>query len=458
MNAPVPGKAFAASDLPVTGYAELAHLPGLPPTRIPMLRMAQFLRDPLGVSQAMHAAHGPVFRRQDFAGWGVTLVGPEAHELVLFDRDGLFSSALGWGPVLGQLFPRGLMLMDADEHRLHRKTLSVAFKTEPMRHYLAGLRDGIRRETAGWGARGPFAFYPAIKALTLDLAAISFLGMPWGPEARQVNKAFMDMVLASVSLVRTPLPFTAMRRGVNGRRYLSAFFAAEIPRRRGTPGEDIFSRICNARDETGELLGEQAIIDHMNFLMMAAHDTITSSLSSMVHFLSRAPDWQARMREEANSIATTHGDLTYEALADMTVTEMVFKEALRLIPPVPSTPRRALRDFSFRGHRIPAGTQVGINPMLSHRLPEIWPDPERFDPLRFTDEACRGRHRYAWVPFGGGAHMCLGLQFAHMQVKAFMFEVLRHWQMVPASPRPSPFQMFPIPRPKDGLPVRFEPL
>ena len=458
MNAPVPAQAFMAADLPAAGYAALAHLPGLPPVRFGMLRMMAFLRDPLGVSQAMLEAYGPVFRRQDFGGWGVSLIGPEANELLLFDRDQLFSSALGWEPVLGRLFPRGLMLMDFDEHRSHRRTLSVAFKTEPMRHYLDGLLAGIARGTADWGARGVFKFYPAAKALTLDLAAESFLGVPWGPDAARINKAFMDMVLASVAVVRSPLPFTRMKRGVDGRRYLSGFFASESAKRRGQAGEDIFSHICNARDENGALLGDQAIIDHMNFLMMAAHDTITSSLTSMVYFLSRHPEWQAQMQEEAKAVAARHGTLTHEALAEMKITEMVFKEALRLMPPVPSTPRRALRAFTFMGHHIPAGTQVGINPMISHRLPEIWPEPARFDPLRFTPEASRGRHKYAWVPFGGGAHMCLGLHFAHMQVKAFCFQLLRQHRILPGAMGETQFQMFPIPRPKDGLPVRFEPL
>ena len=458
MNAPVPGAAFLPHDLPHPGYRALSHLPGLPPARIPMLRMISFLRDPLGVSQAMLDAYGPVFRRQDFAGWGVSLIGPEANELLLFDRDRLFSSELGWGPILGRLFPRGLMLMDFEEHRVHRKTLSVAFKTEPMRHYLDGLLAGIARETADWGGRGVFAFYPAIKALTLDLAAVSFLGVPWGPEAAKINTAFRDMVQASVSVVRTPLPFTQMKRGVDGRRYLSEFFAREIPKRRGHEGDDIFSQICRARDETGALLGTQAIVDHMNFLMMAAHDTITSSLTSMVYFLGLHPEWQDRMRAEAEAVAARHGRLTHDALAEMEATEMVFKEALRLMPPVPSTPRRALRDFEFMGHHIPAGTQVGINPMISHRLPALWPEPQRFDPGRFSAEASRGRHKYAWVPFGGGAHMCLGLHFAQMQVKAFFYTVLTQFRIVPAGSGETDFQMFPIPRPKDGLPTRFQPL
>jgi cytochrome P450 len=105
-------------------------------------------------------------------------------------------------------------------------------------------------------------------------------------------------------------------------------------------------------------------------------------------------------------------------------------------------------------HTIPAGSHVGVNPMLTHRLPDVWPDPERFDPDRFTPENSRGRHKYAWVPFGGGAHMCLGLHFAYMQVKAFFFTVLPGLR-IELVKGDTDFQMFPIPRPKDGLPVRF---
>src|SRR5262245_24313963 len=81
--------------------------------------------------------------------------------------------------------------------------------------------------------------------------------------------------------------------------------------------------------------------------------------------------------------------------------------------------RASFRDFQFRGHEIPAGTRVVISALFTHRMPELWPEPDKFDPLRFTEQAVRARHKYAWVPFGGGAHMCLGLHFAYMQAKSF---------------------------------------
>ena len=125
------------------------------------------------------------------------------------------------------------MLLDFDEHRLHRRALSVAFKAGPMKSYLAQLDKGIGERVAQWKTQpGPMLFYPAIKQLTLDLAATSFLGADIGPEVDEITRAFVDMVAASVAVVRQPLPGTQMARGVNGRKRIIAYFSAQIPLRR----------------------------------------------------------------------------------------------------------------------------------------------------------------------------------------------------------------------------------
>lgn len=458
MNAPVNPKDLYPADLPRRGLEDLAHVPGPKPAVSKTLRTIKFLADPLKAVTALADQYGPIFRRQDYMGWGVTILGPEANELVLFNKDKIFSSKLGWDPVLELVFPNGLMMMDFEHHRMHRKTLSVAFKPAPMKAYLAGLTEGITRATAKWETGKTFKFYPAIKNLTLDLAAGSFLGLPWGPEAQKINQAFTDMVLASVAIVRRPLPFTQMKRGVEGRAFLCDYFGKEIPNRRGKTGDDFFTQFCNATDEDGNLLTPQEIVDHMNFLMMAAHDTLTSSMTSMVYYLGQNPEWQEKLREEVDQVRGRHGNsLPYEALGELELVEMAFKESLRLIPPVPMIPRRAVKDFEFQGLKIPAGSGVGINPLYTHHMAEHWPDPERFDPLRFTTQMSANRHKYVWVPFGGGAHMCLGLHFAYMQAKAFFFHLLSNYRIQLPEGYEGAFNMVPIPRPKDGLPVTLLP-
>jgi cytochrome P450 len=418
------------------------------------------LADPKGQIEKSAVKYGPIYRTNLFGETSITLLGPDANELVLFDQGRLFSSTHGWGPILGRLFPRGLMLLDFEEHRLHRRALSVAFKSGPMKSYLVDLDRGIAARVRQWKAQpGEMQVYPAMKQLTLDLAATSFLGADIGPEVDQVTRAFVDMVAAAVAPIRTPLPLTQMGRGVAGRKLIVAYFSEQIPIRRARGGEDLFSQLCQATHEDGALLSTQDIIDHMSFLMMAAHDTLTSSLTTFVGELAANPEWQAQLRDEVKGLGIEANDpSSIDNLEKMPLSEMAFKEALRLKPPVPSMPRRAVRDFSFRGYDIPAGTAVGINPLYTHHMPEIFPEPDKFDPLRFTDEAQRNRHRFAWVPFGGGAHMCLGLHFAYMQAKTFARHFLQNLE-VSLEPGYKPeWQIWPIPKPRDGLKVKIKPV
>ncbi|WP_374526521.1 cytochrome P450 [Sphingopyxis sp.] len=442
--------------LPRNPDAGLDHIPG--EDGLPVIgNTLEQLRDYPAFTRRMVAKYGRVYRNNSFGGRSVALHGPEANELIMFDREKIFSSEQGWGPVLNLLFPRGLMLMDFERHRADRKILSVAFKPEPMRHYADSLNEGIRDRVRAWSGKS-LQFYPAIKELTLDLAATSFLGIPWGPEADKVNKAFVDMVQASIGVVRRPLPFTAMGRGAKGRAWLVDYFGRMVPERREGAGEDIFSQICRAKDDDGEYLGTGAIVDHMNFLMMAAHDTITSSITTMVWQLAKHPEWQDKLREEMLAVAPAGEGVGHNGLGELELTEWAFKESLRLVPPVPTFPRRALKDFEFGGYRIPAGTSVGVSPAFTHMMEEHWPEPAKFDPMRFAPEPTRERHKYAWVPFGGGAHMCLGLHFAYMQAKIFFHHVVTTHRITVREGYAPEWQMLPIPRPKDGLTVTFEPL
>jgi cytochrome P450 len=415
------------------------------------------LADPPGSLARAFAKYGSIHRHKFLGRRTVMLLGAEANELVLFDKDKLFSSEQGWGPTLNQLFPRGLMLIDFEKHRAHRRILSVAFKPEPMKLYADALNAGIKARMAEWSGQR-IEFYPAIKALTLELAASSFLGLPFGPDADRVNKAFVDMVQASIAPIRAPIPGTLMGRGVAGRKFLVEFFGKEVPKRRAGDGEDMFSQFCRATDENGDHLSDGEIVDHLNFLMMAAHDTITSSGTALVMYLGQSAEWQDKLREEMQGLGINDEDLPYDRLGELVLTDYAFKESLRMMAPVPSIPRRALRPFSFGGYDFPAGTMVGVNASFVHKMPEYWPEPDNFDPMRFSPEQSKGRHKYAWVPFGGGAHMCLGLHFAVMQIKILMWHMLREHRIEMPAGSGAKWQPWPIPKPRDGLPVIIAPL
>src|ERR1700761_2847434 len=308
----------------------LAHIPG--DDGWPLIgHTLVLLADPKGFVERRAERYGPVFRNHAFGQSNVSLLGPEANELILLDGDKLFSSALGWEILLGRLFPRGLMLLDFDEHRLHRRALSVAFKSGPMQSYLGQLNAGIAGGLTRWPRGQVFRFYPAVKQLTLDLASTSFLGEDLGPQFEAVKRAFIAMVAASIAVVRVPLPGTRMAQGVHGRALIVDYFNRQIPLRRERGGSDLFSQLCRATWEDGSLLSNADIVDHMSFLMMAAHDTLTSSLTSFVYRLAADPDWQERVRAEIQARKHAADEaLPFARLDDFPLTKMAFKETKRL--------------------------------------------------------------------------------------------------------------------------------
>ena len=219
----------------------------------------------------------------------------------------------------------------------------------------------------------------------------------------------------------------------------------------------MLTQLCNAAGEDGESFTDQEIVDHMIFLMMAAHDTTTSALTTMIYALARHPDWQERVRAE---VRDQDGDaLAFDALDRLAMTDNTFREALRLYTPVQVIPRRAEAAFEFKGFEIPAQTPLTVSPGFTHHMAELWREPERFDPPRFAPERAEDRaHRFAWVPFGGGAHKCIGLHFAFMQVKAFTYQFLRRYRVGLPDDYRIDMALVPIPRPRDGLPITLEAL
>lgn len=287
------------------------------------------------------------------------------------------------------------------------------------------------------------------------MAADAFIGISLGEKATRVNSAFVDTVAASIAVFKKEIPGLSFRRGMQGRRYLQRFFTDLIPSRRNSNQLDMLSELCRARDEDGSHYADDEITDHMIFVMMAAHDTITSSLGTTLMMLARHPDWQERLRAEACALDTRH--LAFEDCAQLEETEWAFKEALRMHPPVPFIPRRAVHDCQIGPYRIPGNTGVTVSSLMTHFLEDLWSNPQQFDPLRFAPErAEHKRHSHAFYPFGGGAHMCIGLHFATMQVRLVMYQFLRRFRIHMVKTELPRIRPIPIPKPVDGLPIRLE--
>jgi cytochrome P450 len=413
-----------------------------------------FLRDADNYLLGLHARYGEACRVNAFGTRIHFLIGPDANQFVLQSRDGLFAND-AWIHFIGPFFHRGLMLLDFDEHRMHRRIMQAAFARDALHGYMRTLRTRVETDLAQWQPGEGVRIFDRLKALTLNVGSEVFAGQPPGAEADAINTAFLDTVQAATGLIRFGLPGTRWQAGLKGRKLLEAHFRRDLAARRADPGSDLFSRLCQATDEDGELFSDEDVVSHMIFVLMAAHDTSTITLSNMIYHLAKHPQWQERLREECRALgdAPMH-DEDFEKLGDMS---LVMKEALRMCAPVPIMPRRATRDCEFKGMRIPANSTVAISPWATHYLPEVWQDPRRFDPERFAPSRAEDRrHAFQWIPFGGGAHKCIGLHFGEMEVKAILYQLLMRfrWRVPADYVMPQDYTSLPIP--KDRLPVRLE--
>jgi len=396
-------------------------------------------------------SYGPVSWVSAFGQRIVVLSGPDAAQAALVNGDKAFSQD-GWAYFIGRFFPRGLMLMDFGEHHLHRRIMQDAFRRERVAGYVDQMGPSIRSGVMAWATRPRVRLYWAIKHLTLDVAARVFMTMEGDARSERLNRAFVSAVRAGTAVVRAPLPGGRWAAGLAGRRVLEQYFAQALPAKRRVDDGDLFSALCQARTDDGDRFTDADVINHMIFLMMAAHDTTTITSTAAAYYLARHPEWQDRARTETLRLGDDLPDL--QSLEQLHTLDLVIKESLRLVPPVPSLARRVIRDTDVLGHYVPAGALVSISPTGSHFDPECWTDPRAFDPERFNDQRREDKaHRYAWMPFGGGAHKCIGLHFGTLEVKLLLHEMLRTSQWHVPAGYEARWDHTALPVPVDGLPV-----
>jgi cytochrome P450 len=410
----------------------------------------KFANGRMSATHEWYEKYGPVSWTRAVGQLWVNVEGPDACGAVLQDRERVYDAS-GWKLLIGPFFNRGLMLLDGQEHHRHRRIMQEAFTAERLARYLEPMNETIADGLANWPT-GRLRFYPAIKQLTLDVATRTFVADEVGAASKRVNRAFSDTVRAATAFIRVPVPGLRWSRGLAGRRLLENYLRPRIAERRAGDGTDLFSALCHVRSEDGERFSDDDIVNHMIFLLMAAHDTSTSTLTTMAYYLARHPEWQERCRAESRAIGS--GPIRYSDLDRLTSLDLVMKESMRLVPPVPGITRRANRETELLGYRVPAGAYVAVHLWGLHHLPELWPDPERFDPERFAEHRREDKvHRHAYMPFGNGVHKCIGMYFGGMEIKAAMHQMLQRWRLTVEPGYKMPIDWVSLPRPKDGLPI-----
>lgn len=397
--------------------------------------------------------YGGVFWTGAFGKKFVWVLEPAAVQQVLANKDKAYSQS-GWEYFLGKFFSRGLMLLDGQEHLLHRRIMQEAFTRTRLQSYLTQINSIIADTLPTWPVDQSMLMFPAIKDLSLDVATRVFMGAEPSTESDRLTQAFVDTVRAGTGLIRTGYPGLPNRwsKGLAGRQVLEEYFRPLIAAKRASDDQDLFAVLTHAQTEGGEQFSDEDIVNHMIFLMMAAHDTSTITASTMAYYLAKSPVWQDRCRAESQALGDRTIDL--EALEELKSLDLVFREAMRLVAPVPALTRQTTQATTLGGKFIPAGTMLAVVPGAVHLLPDRWTNPDAFDPERFDEPRSEHKgHRFQEISFGGGAHKCIGMNFGAAEVKSLLHQILLKYRLEVPADYELEWDHTSLVVPTDGMPI-----
>lgn len=367
---------------------------------------------------AMALKHGPIFR------WAVNdgprpgdyvhLVGPEANRFVLHTGREHFSHDQGWAPVIGEALGKGLLNMDGTEHTRHRKLWNPSFTAAAMEAYLPVIERLIAERTANWPLHDEVDVYNEARQITFTAAARALAGFEPGPQLAELGQLF-----------------SALAKHDRRDQMLLDLIAERRTRPADEDPHDVVGMIVRARDDDGQPLSDEQILAHINILLVAGHETTTTLSAWVLYLLATMPAQRERIEGELHVLlGDKPGPLAVEALRRMKHLDNFIKEVSRLYTPLVNVPRGVTSAFAFSGYSLPPGTQVRLALGAGHLLPHVFAEPQRFDPDRFAPPREEDRRTpYGLVAFGGGARMCIGLNFATIETKALAAYVLRHYRL-----------------------------
>jgi cytochrome P450 len=376
----------------------------------------------LAALEALHAAMGDVFRIPLPGFNPLFLVGPQANHFVTVSGRG----DLRWRPEgdpVTRLLRDGLLVTDGDFHDELRRTMAPALHKQMLSQYIELMWRRTDQVSAGWDGRKPVDMLVAMRQAALLILMDALFAVDFSDKMGQLWPSILktiQYISPGLWVLWSGLPRPGYRRA---RQKMDDYLFRIIQERRAQPsrGDDLLSGLVQTPGMSDDLIRDQLLT-----MLIAGHDTSTALLAWSLYLLGRHPEALQRAQDEVDSILgrQTPG---LESVNRLEFLDRVIKEVLRLYPPIHIGNRRAAKELEFQGYRIPAGQRVVYSIYLTHRMPEYWPDPQRFDPQRFTPEQCSLRPHYAYLPFGGGPRNCIGFAFAQVEVKVVLARLLQKY-------------------------------
>jgi sterol 14-demethylase len=358
----------------------------------------------------------------------VLMVGPEAQEAVFRAPDEQLSTADSYQymvPIFGEGIQYGAPL---ELERQQVKMQSNALRPEKMKGYARVIAKEVEDWIAGWGERGEKDFYEEFKQLVLRTSTHCLMGSEFRARLTgEFGALYQDLehAISPASILDPYGQDEAFARRDRARARLQEIISEVVRerRRRGGDHPDMLQTFLEAEYLDGTKLADELIPGMVVWIMFAGFHTSSNTSCWTIVELARHPELVPAIAREIDSVYGGGESLSLAALRELPELERFVFEVLRLHPPLVTLMRHVRKDFDYKGCTIPAGDTIVISPYVAHRLPDVFPDPERFDPHRPEPASV-----FAYIPFGGGRRKCVGNAFALLQVKAIFCALLRRYE------------------------------
>ena len=337
----------------------------------------------------------------------------------------------------------GLLASTGAFHRKQRRLMQPRFHRRYIENYASAMTEMSSRKSRQWRDGAIVDMEQEMRDLTLRIIAKALFNIETSNVVQRLGKSFAESDAYLYLRFTQPvflrrffhnLPLPSTRRFKAARAYVDEFIYRLIKERRqsGADGEDLLCLLVQARHEDAEGgedggMSDEQVRDEAVSLYIAGHDTVATTLTYALYLVSQHPEVEERFHAELDDVLGDR-DATLDDLPHLPLTEQIIRETLRLYPPVWAFSRTVFEPIELGGHRIPAGVLVMVSALITQRDPRWVDNPLEFRPERWTSEFRSALPRFAYFPFGGGQHQCIGEGFAWMEAKIALATLCRRWR------------------------------
>jgi cytochrome P450 len=360
-----------------------------------------------------------------------------------------------------QVFKRfmgnGVFVAEGKAWQRQRKLVQPAFHATRIRDYVATMATYTNEMVAQWRPGQTVVIDDELTRLTLRIIAKTMFDVDLEAETAVIGRLMKEILIVGEDQLKMPvlpptwLPTAGNRRQQRALREVKALLR-DIIHQRQAEGEDkgdLLSMLLAARDEDGQPMSEQQVLDECITLFVAGHETTAAALTWAWYLLARHPDVAARLHRETADVLGAE-PITFDRLTQIPLLEAVIKETLRLYPPAFSFAREVIEPFTAAGYHFPRRAMILFSTYATHHRPDLWDAPEAFRPERFMDPA-NGPDRYTYLPFGAGSRICLGNMFAMLEAQVILATMVQRVALTLATTEPVTTDTVITLRPRDPL-------